>query len=193
MELPDRWLKIWNSTRWNNQYFQCFSGVIHHYINSFYLGNSPIPIFLDQGDLIKVAAVLEPQIKGPNSLKIICPWQFMLASIGCGGLFFIRDGNIAVIYWAPFLQGLRYGSAFLWWILIINKCANVQSHLHITARRLIKKTTTRFQPRQRFCHAPAALALWPADVQPWSGCFTARNQTTYFTSEKQTIHHRVQQ
>ena len=50
----------------------------------------------------------------------------MLASIGCGGLFFSRDGNMAVIYWAPFLQGLGYGSAFLWWIFIINKCANVQ-------------------------------------------------------------------
>ena len=57
----------------NESIFSMFSGVIHHYINSFYLSNSPIPIFLDQGDLIKVAAVLEPQIKGPNSLKIICP------------------------------------------------------------------------------------------------------------------------
>ena len=70
MELTARWVKIGNITRWaNNQYSQCFSRVIHHYINSFYLGNVHFPIFLDQGDIIKVAAVLEPQIKGPNSLN----------------------------------------------------------------------------------------------------------------------------
>ena len=174
MELPDRWLKIWNSTRWNNQYFQCFSGVIHHYINSFYLGNSPIPIFLDQGDLIKVAAVLEPQIKGPNSLKIICPWQFMVASIGCGGLFFSRDGNMAVIYWAPFLQGLGYGSAFLWWIFIINKCANVQrSTAHHCKTTLNKENndtiSTKATPLSR-SRCAGALARWCPAVKRLFRC-----------------------